>query len=302
MASRAFTETSASRVAEQRAGQRGRRGDEVDAVVLGDGHGPDPRASAQRAISMHVAYCSASVRGEKGARRRSKRRAEVAGMLSSPCRPRRRPPLRRLPWCASRTPLPRDGRRVPDHQAPLASPRPPCRCTLRWLRCRQHRSAQRGGPGPHSDRTTTWASSSRTSLRPGHGSARPGVTWGPVVRMESVPYHDAGGSDIELPTAMCYSTGDPDTRAGRGGARHRVGPQRSQQPAPHRDLDRRARIRERTPDRRGLPIAVVRAQQQEVPVTFAYHRDDDLGVRIELVDASMRAAMSALFQPDPQGS
>jgi hypothetical protein len=34
------------------------------------------------------------------------------------------------------------------------------------------------------------------------------------------------------------------------------------------------------------------------PVSFAYHRNDHLGVRIEVVDATMRDAMSFLFSPD----
>jgi hypothetical protein len=34
------------------------------------------------------------------------------------------------------------------------------------------------------------------------------------------------------------------------------------------------------------------------PASFAYHRDDDLGIRIELVDAAMREAMAFLFRPD----
>jgi hypothetical protein len=35
------------------------------------------------------------------------------------------------------------------------------------------------------------------------------------------------------------------------------------------------------------------------PAAFAYHRDDELGVRFELVDATMRDAMAFLFEPDP---
>jgi hypothetical protein len=41
---------------------------------------------------------------------------------------------------------------------------------------------------------------------------------------------------------------------------------------------------------------------EAAPVSFAYHREDTLGVRVELVDASMREAMSFLFQPDPDSS
>ena len=46
-------------------------------------------------------------------------------------------------------------------------------------------------------------------------------------------------------------------------------------------------------------LAHARQGSDTAPVSFAYHGLDDFGVRVELVDASMREAMGFLFQPDP---
>jgi len=125
-----------------------------------------------------------------------------------------------------------------------------------------------------------------------------GVSWGPVIRMESVPYRDASGNDIELPTAMCYSTGEPclelvEEVPGTVWVRnehsnlHHIGFW-SDALGPH--SERLTEI--------GCPLQLSGRAGDAAPATFAYHREDELGVRIELVDASMRDAMSALFRPD----
>jgi len=36
-----------------------------------------------------------------------------------------------------------------------------------------------------------------------------GVRWGPVMHLDEVSYRDRAGTDLVLPTTMCYSTGDP---------------------------------------------------------------------------------------------
>jgi hypothetical protein len=36
-----------------------------------------------------------------------------------------------------------------------------------------------------------------------------GVEWGPVLHLDAVAYRDGAGADVELPTTMCHSTGDP---------------------------------------------------------------------------------------------
>jgi hypothetical protein len=48
----------------------------------------------------------------------------------------------------------------------------------------------------------------------------------------------------------------------------------------------------------GCPLQLCGRSAAEAPVTFSYHRNE-LGIRIELVDATMREAMSFLFTPDP---
>ena len=51
----------------------------------------------------------------------------------------------------------------------------------------------------------------------------------------------------------------------------------------------------------GCPLQLCGRAAQVAPVSFSYHRDDVLGVRVKLVDGSMRDAMAFLFQPDPAG-
>ena len=63
------------------------------------------------------------------------------------------------------------------------------------------------------------------------------VTWGPIMHLDAVEYRDEKGDDVVLPTTMRYSTG-PVSGAHPGGPRVRLGPQRVQQPASHRLLER----------------------------------------------------------------
>ena len=46
-----------------------------------------------------------------------------------------------------------------------------------------------------------------------------------------------------------------------------------------------------------VPHAALRASRRIAPLSFAYHRID-LGVRIEIVDTTMRPAMEFLFRPE----
>ena len=47
----------------------------------------------------------------------------------------------------------------------------------------------------------------------------------------------------------------------------------------------------------GCPLQLCGRAGGAAPVSFAYHRND-LGIRIEIVDAAMRETMSFLFRPD----
>jgi len=125
-----------------------------------------------------------------------------------------------------------------------------------------------------------------------------GVRWGPVMHLDEVSYRDRAGTDLVLPTTMCYSTGDPcleliqevpDTVWVRNehSNLHHIGFWTEQL------LGDDSALAEA-----GCPLQLCGRDGEAAPVSFAYHREDSLGVRVELVDASMREAMSFLFRPD----
>ena len=124
-----------------------------------------------------------------------------------------------------------------------------------------------------------------------------GVTWGPVLRLDTVEYRDGSGDDIVLPTAMCYSVEDPhleliEELPGSVWVRnehsnlHHIGFWSDD--LPH-DSARLAGS--------GCPLQLCGRAGTQAPVSFAYHRSH-LGVRVEVVDAAMREAMAFLFQRD----
>jgi hypothetical protein len=130
-------------------------------------------------------------------------------------------------------------------------------------------------------------------------SGQLGVQWGPVVDLPAVPYRDAGGRDIELPTRFCYSVGDPvleliEERPGTVWVRnehsnlHHLGFWSDDLTADSDALGAAA-----------CPLQLCGRSGDTAPDQFAYHRDPVLGVRIEIVDASLRELMSFMFQPDP---
>jgi hypothetical protein len=124
-----------------------------------------------------------------------------------------------------------------------------------------------------------------------------GVTWGPVLHLDAVEYRNGSGHDIVLPTTMCYSVDDPHLEliqevpgsvwvCNEHSNLHHIGYWSE-------DL---------TADSVGLvgsacPMQLCGRSGDSAPVSFAYHRNDS-GVRIEIVDAGMREAMSFLFHPD----
>jgi hypothetical protein len=126
-----------------------------------------------------------------------------------------------------------------------------------------------------------------------------GVEWGPVMHLDEVSYRDSAGRDLELPTTICYSTGDPSLELieevpGTIWVRNE-----------HSNLHHIGFWAERFGDDSaalaagGCPLQLCGRDGEAAPVSFAYHRDDALGVRIELVDAAMRHDMAFLFQADP---
>ncbi len=129
-----------------------------------------------------------------------------------------------------------------------------------------------------------------------------GVTWGPVVHLDEVSYRDPTGVDLVLPTTMCYSTGEPcleliEEVPGSVWVRnqhsnlHHIGFWVEGLAATSQALSAI-----------GCPLQLSGRDADAAPVTFTYHRDDDLGVRVELVDASLRDVMAALFRPDPSST
>jgi catechol 2,3-dioxygenase-like lactoylglutathione lyase family enzyme len=126
-----------------------------------------------------------------------------------------------------------------------------------------------------------------------------GVTWGPIMSLDAVEYRDEAGRDMELPTTMRYSTGTPCLELilevpgsvwvrNESSNLHHIGFWSDSMPA-QSDAFSAA----------GCPLQLCGRAGGDAPVSFAYHRDNDLGIRVELVDGSMRDAMQFLFEPQP---
>ncbi len=126
-----------------------------------------------------------------------------------------------------------------------------------------------------------------------------GVQWGPVMHLDQNAYRDGAGVDHDLPTTICYSSGQPSIELiqeapGTVWVRnehsnlHHIGFWSDRFTGDSEDLVVA-----------GCPLQLCGREGSHAPTTFAYHRDSDLGIRVEIVDAAMRDAMSFLFQPDP---
>ena len=124
-----------------------------------------------------------------------------------------------------------------------------------------------------------------------------GVRWGPVMHLDAVEYRDAAGRDLLLPTTICYSVDDPrleliEEVPGSVWMRnehsnlHHIGFWSDDLP---NDSTRLEGV--------GCPLQLCGRAAETAPVSFAYHRND-LGVRVEIVDAAMRTAMDFLFQAE----
>jgi hypothetical protein len=125
-----------------------------------------------------------------------------------------------------------------------------------------------------------------------------GVVWGPVLHLDDVEHRDGSGDDLLLPTTMCYSVDEPHLElieevpgsvwvCNEHSNLHHIGFWSDDLAADGADLANS-----------GCPLQLCGRAGSQAPASFAYHRND-LGVRIEIVDAGMREAMSFLFQPDP---
>jgi catechol 2,3-dioxygenase-like lactoylglutathione lyase family enzyme len=126
-----------------------------------------------------------------------------------------------------------------------------------------------------------------------------GVVWGPVLHLDAVDYRDGGGADLVLPSTICYSVGHPSLELieevpGTVWVRnehsnlHHIGIWTEDFEATSAALGSA-----------GCPLQLCGREGDAAPRAFAYHRDDTLGIRVELVDAGMRNAMAFLFEPHP---
>jgi hypothetical protein len=125
------------------------------------------------------------------------------------------------------------------------------------------------------------------------------ISWGPVMSLDAVEYRDEAGHDVVLPTTMRYSTGIPCLELilevpgsvwvrNESSNLHHIGFWSDSMPA-QSDAFSTA----------GCPLQLCGRAGDVAPTSFAYHRDNELGIRMELVDASMRDAMQFLFEPQP---
>lgn len=125
-----------------------------------------------------------------------------------------------------------------------------------------------------------------------------GVTWGPIIRFAEVPYRDGEGNDVVLPNTICYSADEPrielieDTPgtvwvSNEHSNLHHIGFWTD-------DLAGHSAVLGGA----GCPLQLAGRDGTTAPVQFAYHRDEVLGVRYELVDTSLQDAMTFLFTPE----
>ena len=132
-------------------------------------------------------------------------------------------------------------------------------------------------------------------------AANLGVVWGPVLRLDEVPYLDGAGSELTLPSTICYSTGDPcleliEEVPGTVWVRndysnlHHIGYWSDDLSGDSGALGAA-----------GCPLQLCGRGEPGAISQFAYHRDEALGIRIEVVDAGMRELMGFLFTVDPDG-
>jgi hypothetical protein len=123
-----------------------------------------------------------------------------------------------------------------------------------------------------------------------------GVTWGPIMHLDETELRDGDGLDIVLPTTICYSIEAPHLElieevpgsvweCNALSNLHHIGFWSDDLPA---DSSRLTSV--------GCPLQLAGRAGDSAPASFAYHRNE-LGVRIEVIDAQLREAMAFLFQP-----
>ncbi len=119
-----------------------------------------------------------------------------------------------------------------------------------------------------------------------------GVRWGPVLHFDANELRDGGGEDLVLPITFCYSVEEPHLEliqelpgsvwaCNDHSNLHHIGFWSDDLHADGAHLVDS-----------GCPMQLCGRAGTDVPATFAYHRND-LGVRIEIVDAALRPMMES---------
>ena len=117
--------------------------------------------------------------------------------------------------------------------------------------------------------------------------------------LDAVEYRDGAGRDVVLPTTMRYSTGTPCLELilevpgsvwvrNESSNLHHIGFWSESLPEQSGDFSAA-----------GCPLQLCGRAGDSAPTSFSYHRDTELGIRMELVDGSIRDAMQFLFEPQP---
>ena len=127
-----------------------------------------------------------------------------------------------------------------------------------------------------------------------------GITWGPIMQPRCrTNTGTRPATTCVLPTTMRYSTGTPCLELilevpgsvwvrNESSNLHHIGFWSDSLPE-QSDAFSAA----------GCPLQLCGRAGGRTPTSFAYHRDNELGIRMELVDGSMRDVMQFLFEPEP---
>jgi catechol 2,3-dioxygenase-like lactoylglutathione lyase family enzyme len=125
-----------------------------------------------------------------------------------------------------------------------------------------------------------------------------GIRWGPVVETEAIELRDGDGNDLVVPNTLCYSVEPPHIElvlevpgsvweCNEHSNLHHIGVWSDALPV---DSARYSELR--------CPLQLCGRDANGELQQFAYHRDP-LGVRIELVDASMKSMMEEFMFKAP---
>jgi hypothetical protein len=125
-----------------------------------------------------------------------------------------------------------------------------------------------------------------------------GITWGPVLHLDATEVRAGDDDDLVLPTTICYSVEAPHLElieevpgtvwaCNEHSNLHHIGFWSD-------DLGGSSAILSAA----GCPLQLCGRSGAVAPASWAYHRNE-LGIRVEIVDAGIRDAMSFLFEPAP---